>query len=186
MKPENLELQRHALDYWQIIRNRLGLIIFAFLLVFAAAAIITYIMPRKFRGKVEMVIERNAEDVRVEGHPSEINNAFTDNFLKTQFEIITKRKTLDRVVEKLDLQKRWNLPSRQYTIARLLANIDSQSSIKSDFITVEYFDEDAKLAADIANAIAESYKEQRLEVDNSRTESAITHLTAQIAAKEQI
>ncbi|MCE9518485.1 MAG: AAA family ATPase [Verrucomicrobia bacterium] len=187
MNPENLELQRHAHDYWQIIRNRLGLILFSFLLVFAAAAIITYIMPRKFRGKVELVIQRNAEDVRVEGHNQlDVSNAFADNFLKTQFEIITKRKTLDRVVEKLDLQKRWNHPARQHTIAKLLANLDSQSSIKSDFITVEYYDEDPKLAADIANAIAKSYEEMRLEVDNSRNESAVTHLIAQIAAKEQV
>lgn len=187
MNPENLELQRHALDYWQIVRNRAGLIIFSFLLVFAAAAVITYIMPRKFRGKVEMVIERNAEDVRVEGHHQiDVTSPFTDNFLKTQFEIITKRKTLDRVVDKLDLQKRWNLPSRQHTISKLLANLDSQSSIKSDFITVEYFDEDAKLAADIANSIAESYREMRLEVDNARNESAVTQLIAQIAAKEQV
>ncbi len=186
MNPENLELQRHALDYWQIVRNRLGLILFSFLLVFAAAAILTYIMPRKYRGRVEMVIERNVEDVRVEGHSTEISNIFTDNFLKTQFEIITKRKTLDRVESKLALQKRWNLPSPQFTVAKLLANLDCQSSIKSDFISVEYFDEDAKLAADIANAIAESYKETRLEVDGQRTGNAIVQLTAQIAAKEQI
>ena len=120
MNSENLELQRHALDYWQIIRNRTGLILFCFLSVFAAAAVITYIMPRKFRGKVEMVIERHAEDVRVQGHQVEITNVFTDNFLKTQFEIITKRKTLDRVVEKLDLQNRWKQPTRQQTIAKLL------------------------------------------------------------------
>ena len=187
MNPENLDLQRHALDYWQIIRNRAGLILFSFLLVFAAAAVITYIMPRKFRGKVEMVIERTAEDVRVEGHhPHDVTHAFTDNFLKTQFEIISKRKTLDRVVEKLDLQTRWNHPTRQQTISKLLANLDSQSSIKSDFITVEYFDEDAKLAADIANAIAESYKEMRLEVDSLRNVNAVTQLTAQIAAKDQV
>ncbi len=186
MNPENLELQRHALDYWQIVRNRLGLILFSFLLVFAAAAILTYIMPRKYRGRVEMVIERNVEDVRVEGHSTEMSNIFTDNFLKTQFEIITKRKTLDRVDAKLGLQKRWNLPSRQFTVAKILANLDSQSSIKSDFISVEYFDEDPKLAADIANAIAESYKETRLEVDGLRTENAIVQLTAQIASKEQI
>lgn len=187
MNPENLELQRHAHDYWQIIRNRAGLIIFSLLLVFTAAALITYIMPRKFRGKVEMVIERNAEDVRLQGHHQiDATNAYADNFLKTQFEIITKRKTLDRVVEKLDLQKRWNHPTRQYTIAKLLGNLDSQSSIKSDFITVEYYDEDPVLAANIANAIAESYREMRLEVDNSRNESAVTQLIAQIAAKEQV
>ena len=185
MNPENLELQRHALDYWQIVRNRLGLIIFSFVLVFAAAAVITYIMPRKYRGKVDMVIERAAEDVRVQGHQAEANNVFSDNFLKTQFEIITKRKTLDRVAEKLDLQKRWNIGTRQGVVGKLLGNLDSQSSIKSDFISIEYLDEDPKLAADIANAVAESYKETRLEVDNGRNESAVSQLIAQIAAKEQ-
>ena len=37
---------------------------------------------------------------------------------------------------------------------RLLANVDAQSSIKSDFITIEYYNEDAQLAADIANAVS--------------------------------
>jgi len=107
MRPANSELQRHALDYWQIARNRLGLIFFTFLLVFVAAALITYIMPRKFRGHLEMVIQRNDEDVRVEGHQQDMGNTFSDSYFKTQFESITKRKTLDRVIDRLDLQKRW-------------------------------------------------------------------------------
>jgi capsular exopolysaccharide synthesis family protein len=178
------EIQRHALDYWQIARNRLGLIFFTFLLVFVTAAIITYIMPRKFRGRVEMVIERNDEDVRVEGHQQDFSNSFTDGFFKTQFESITKRKTLDRVVDKLELQKRWGLPTRAMTINKLLANLNPESNIKSDFISIEFYDEDAKLAADVANAIADSYRDTRLEVDRSRSDSAITQLRAQIAAKE--
>jgi len=186
MNSNNLEIQRHALDYWQIIRNRIGLVFLCFLLVFAVAAIITYIMPRKFRGRVEMVIERNADDARIVGHMADGLNLPTDNFFKTQFEIISKRKTLDRVVQKLDLLKRWNVPSVQAASGRLLGNLDAQSSIKSDFITIEYFDEDAKMAADIANSIAESYKETRLEVDNQRTDNAVLQLTAQITAKEQL
>ncbi len=185
MNATSTELQRHALDYWQIIRNRLGLIFLSFVLVFAVAAIVTYIMPRKYRGRVEMVIERNVVDVRVQGHEMELASTMADSFLKTQFEIITKRKTLDRVVENLDLMKRWNLPTKQMAAGRLTGNIDAQSSIKSDFITIEYFDEDAKLAADIANSIAESYRETRLEVDNKRTDNAVEQLTAQITAKEQ-
>jgi len=186
MTPNNLEIQRHALDYWQIIRNRLGLVFLCFLLVFAVAAIITYIMPRKFRGKVEMVIERNADDARIVGHVADGLNLPTDNFFKTQFEIISKRKTLDRVVAKLDLMKRWNVTSVGAASGRLLGNLNAQSSIKSDFITIEYFDEDARMAADIANSIAESYKETRLEVDNQRTDSAVNQLTAQITGKEQL
>jgi polysaccharide biosynthesis transport protein len=186
MNPTRNELQRHALDYWQIIRNRLGLILLSFLLVFAVAALITYIMPRKYRGRVEMVIERKAENLIVQGHQQDYVSTFGDNFLKTQFEIITKRKTLDRVVEKLDLTKRWGLPSKQVASMKLLANLDAQSSIKSDFISIEYYDEDAELASEIANAIAESYGETRLDVDNQRTDSGMKELDIQIAAKEQL
>lgn len=185
MNPSRNDLQRHALDYWQIIRNRLGLILLSFLLVFAVAAMITYIMPRKFRGRVEMVIERNPNDLQVQGHQPDFANTFGDNFLKTQFEIITKRRTLDQVVKKLDLVKRWGVPNDQAAFMRLLANVDAQSSIKSDFITIEYYNEDAQLAADIANAISESYSETRLEVDSKRTDNGIKELDIQIAAKEQ-
>ena len=184
MTAPKTELQKHALDYWQIIRNRIGLILLSFIFIFALAAIITYIIPRKYRGKVEMVIERNQEDVRVQGHQIEIGNNYSDSFLKTQFEIISKRKTLDRVVEKLDLMKRWSLPSKQFASGKLLANLDTQASIKSDFITLEYYDEDPKLAAEIANVLAESYRETRFEVDNQRTANGLEQLTSQIAAKE--
>ncbi len=186
MTTNSLDVQRHALDYWQIIRNRMGLIFLCFLLVFAVAAIITYIMPRKFRGHIEMVIERNVEDATIVGHLGDRLNIPSDNFFKTQFEIISKRKTLDLVVEKLDLVKHWGLPSKQFAAAKLRGNLDAQSNIKSDFITIEYFDEDPKLAADIANAIAESYKETRIEVDNARTDKAVNQLSAQISVKEQL
>ncbi|RBP38676.1 capsular exopolysaccharide synthesis family protein [Roseimicrobium gellanilyticum] len=184
--PNNLELQRHALDYWQIIRNRLGLILASFIFIFAVAAVLTYIMPRKFRGRVEMVIERKLDDARVVGNANlqDDNLASTDSFLKTQFEIITKRRTLDRVVDKLDLLEKWNLKSKQAAAGKLIGNLDAQSSIKSDFITLDYYDEDPDLAALIANTIADSYKETRLETDNARINKAIEGLNIQIAAKE--
>ncbi|WP_038165410.1 polysaccharide biosynthesis tyrosine autokinase [Verrucomicrobium sp. BvORR106] len=183
--PNRLEIQRHAQDYWQIVRNRMGLIFLAFLLVFSVAAIITYIMPRKYVGRVEMVIERVQSDARVIGHMGDSLAVSSDSFLKTQFEILSKRKTLDRVVDKLDLVTRWNAPNKAAAAGKLMGNLEPQSSMKSDFITLEYFDEDAKLAADIANTIAESYKETRLALDNERTDKALAQITAQITAKEE-
>lgn len=181
----SLELQRHALDYWQIIRNRLGLILASFVFIFATAAVLTYIMPRKYRGKVEMVIERKVEDARVVGNGrDELDLSGQDNALKTQFEIITKRRTLDRVVDKLDLLNRWNLPNKQAAAGKLIGNLDANSSIKSDFITLEYYDEDPDMAALVANTIADSYKETRLETDNARINKAVEGLNIQIAAKE--
>ena len=181
----SLEIQRHALDYWQIVRNRFGLI--------------TLVLPLHLRRRGRAHLHHAAQVSRAGGdghraHRGEcrvvgnnagdpLNLAGTENFLKTQFEIITKRRTLDRVVEKYDLVNRWKLSSRQAAAGKLLANLDAQSSIKSDFVVIEYYDEDPQLAAELANAIADSYKETRLETENARINSAIAQLDIQITAK---
>jgi outer membrane protein assembly factor BamB len=66
MNDPSLEMQRHAMDSWQVVKNRIGPILLSFLLVFAVAAIITYIMPRKYRGQVKMKIERQADKVKLD------------------------------------------------------------------------------------------------------------------------
>lgn len=182
------ETRHHALDYWQIVRNRLGLIFLCFLLVFATAAIITHVMPRKYRGVVEIELKRQLKDTNVFGQLNPDNNNGGDGFLKTQLEIIQKPKTLDRVVEKLKLIERWKLPpnGRQFAIGRLQGNLEVNSSARSEIISIIYYDEDAQLAADVANAVAESYRETRIQVDRDLAENAIKEFTIQVAAKEQI
>jgi len=188
MIPATQETSRHALDYWQIIRNRLGLIILVFLTVFAATAVITHLMPRKYRGLTEIELKRQLEDTRVFGQLNEDRNLYSDNFLKTQIDIIRSRKTLDRVVENLKLVERWKLPAGgvQFASGRLFGNLWPDSQNKSDVISISYFDEDPQLAADIANAVVESYRQTRLEVDQERADNSIKQFTIQLAAKEQI
>ena len=47
--PQQNEAALHAVDYWQVIKNRYGIILLTLLLVFMTAAVITYVMPRKAR-----------------------------------------------------------------------------------------------------------------------------------------
>ena len=42
------EASLHAVDYWQVLRNRYGIILLTFLLVFLTAAVITRVMPKKY------------------------------------------------------------------------------------------------------------------------------------------
>ena len=42
------EASLHAVDYWQVIKNRYGVILLTLLLVFMTASGITYVMPKKF------------------------------------------------------------------------------------------------------------------------------------------
>jgi succinoglycan biosynthesis transport protein ExoP len=186
MRENGNELQQQALDSWQVIRNRFGLIILSFLLVFATAAIITYIMPRKFRGRVEMKIERMQNKVQVFQRSTEEFMAPSDVVIKNEFESITKPETLYPVIEKLDLQKRWALPNRQLTLSKLKSNLDTQSSVRSDFVIIEFFDPDPALAAEVANAVYQSYMTRRVEVESKQKQDALAMLGKQISEQEQL
>lgn len=180
------EMQRQAVDSWQVIRNRLGLISLSFLLVFATAAIITYIMPRKYRGRVEMKIERLTNKVQVFNRGAEEFMAPGDVVIKNEFESITKPETLYPVVDKLELQGRWSLPTRQAALAKLRGNLDTQSSVRSDFVVIEYYDQDPALAAEVANAVASSYMTQRIDIESKQKSEALERMGKQIAEQEQL
>jgi len=186
MNDSGTDIQRQALDSWQVIRNRFGLIFLAFLLVFATAAIITYIMPRKYRGRVEMKIERMTNKVNVFHSRGDEASAPSDVVIKNEFEAITKPETLYPVVEKLDLQKRWTLPNRQAALGKLKGNLDTQSSVRSDFVVIEYYDQDPNTAVEIANAVAASYMTQRTEVESSQKRLALETIGQQIMEQEQL
>ena len=59
------EAKLHAMDYWQVLRNRYGVILLAFFLVFMTAAVITYILPKEYLGKVTMQINRELHDWKI-------------------------------------------------------------------------------------------------------------------------
>jgi capsular exopolysaccharide synthesis family protein len=186
MNDLSMDMQRQTMDSWQIFKNRLGTIILSFLLVFAVAAIITYIMPRKYRGQVKMKIERDPTVVRTDPLADRSDpTAYTDVFSKTEFETLTMSETLYPVVEQLNLAKQWNLPDRRAALGKLRGNLEPQSSVKSDYVIIDYYDEEPQLAADVANAVAASYMAKRISVERERKEAALTVLKKQITDLEQ-
>lgn len=184
MNESGNELQKHAMDTWQVIKNRFGLISLSFLLIFAAAAVLTYIMPRKYRGHVEMTIERITQDINVFDRNRGDSLAFTQEYIKTQFETITKPTTLYPVIDKLELAKKWQLPSRQAALAKLRANLETQSMLRSDFVIIDYYDQDAQLAANVANEVAHSYMAQRNSIETEKKHKALEVLQQQISEQE--
>lgn len=180
------EFQKHAMDTWQVVKNRMGLITLCFILIFAAAALLTYIMPRKYRGHVEMTIERITQDINVFDRNRGDSLAFTQEYIKTQFETITKPSTLYPVVQSLDLMKRWELHSRQAALAKLRANLETQSMLRSDFVSIDYYDQDPQVAANIANEIAKSYMAQRNSIETEKKQKALTVLQQQISDQEDL
>lgn len=186
MNENGSELQKHAMDTWQVVKNRAGLISLSFILIFTAAAVLTYIMPRKYRGHVEMTIERITQDINVFDRNRSDSLAFTQEYIKTQFETITKPTTLYPVIDKLGLAKLWELPSRQAALAKLRGNLETQSMLRSDFVTIDYYDQDPQLAATIANEIANSYMAQRNNIESEKKKKALAVLQQEISAQEEL
>ncbi len=183
MNEQGSDLQKHAMDTWQVFRNRIGLITLSFILVFAAAAVMTYIMPRKYRGRHEMVIERQPNAVKVFAGNSD-TGGFWPEYIKTQIETISKSQTLYPVIEGLKLKERWDMPSVQAALAKLRGNLDIQSSMRSDFVAIEFYDQDAQLAADIANKVAESYKTQHTLLEKEQKSKSLAIIQKQISEQE--
>src|SRR5271165_468236 len=92
------ESRIHFLDYWRIIRSRLGLVILVFILVVSTDGVVTYFTP-------------NMTPVRIfDEQAGSVDNAGRDQrFIPTQFQIISRKVVLYPVIDQVDLQKKWNV-----------------------------------------------------------------------------
>jgi succinoglycan biosynthesis transport protein ExoP len=174
----NNEVKLHALDYWQVIRNRYGVILLAFFLVFMTAAVITYIMPREYLGRVRLQVEpsNNYEVFR----DNTTQRMLTPTFIQTQFQIITSKETLYKVIEEMDLVKQWeDAKTRADAYTLLLKKIETEEVRGTDLIDIEVYHVDPHEAADLANAIARMYRERRNSNESARSLAALDTLNAQ-------
>ncbi len=165
------EANLHAIDYWQVVKNRYGMIILTFLLVVLTAAVITYVMPKMYESKV--VVEINPFGTKTDALSVGGNNRMlmTRQFLQTQFSIIKSEETLKKVNEQLKLSRRWGM-SEKKTLGVLGGIVNTRQERGTDLIeiSVRYGKrEDVKL---IADQVANSYGQRRTDaLDRRRLES---------------
>jgi len=180
------EAKLHALDYWQVIRNRYGIILLAFFLVFMTATVITYLLPSQYRGNVQLQINRTPREMQLFKDSSQRSDMFLpySNFMQTQFEIIESRRTLERVVQKRDLVAKWNLQNESEAFHRLKKKINAQDVRGTDLINIEVYHNDPAMAAELAQDIAESYEEGRKEAAETAIKNTLDSLKLQIQAQK--
>ncbi len=190
------ETKLHALDYWQVIRNRYTVILLTFFLVIMTAAVIAYLRPPEYLGRVQIQVQREARDLEVFRETGSVGNLGSESlpymtFMQTQFEIIQSRETLKEVInngkdslgQPLDLLAKWGLTSEEDAFRILKKKVETQDVRGTDLIDIEVYDTDAQLAADIANALANAYQARRQNEEKQRADSALEKLDTQIMAQ---
>lgn len=180
------EASLHAVDYWQVLRNRYGIIILATLLIFATAAIITYVIPDKYKSScvVEIYNPQSGFDPLGGVSKQTLNGAlFSRNYMETQFEKIRAEVTLKNVAEDLDLPSQWNMEMDQ-AVAMLKGIVKTEPVRGTDLIEIVAEHKDKEECQQIAQATALSYKNQREAQEAQRVDAQLAALDSELQTQE--
>ncbi len=184
--PQQNEAALHAVDYWQVIKNRYGIILLTLLLVFMTAAVITYVMPKKYESEATIEVKpKSAGMSPLGGGMSAGASRMTPQFFGTEFAKITSRNSLSKVVEKLDLTDRWRVDHE--TAIRILKGIVVTQNIRgTDLISIRVRHQDKEDARNVAAEVANAYKAYRNEIESREAEKILSEVKRAVRDQEDI
>lgn len=184
--PQQNETALHAVDYWQVIKNRYGIILLTLLLVFMTAAVITYVMPKKYESEAVIEVKpRQAGMSPLGAHMTETSGAtrMTPQFFGTEFEKIKSRNSLSKVVDNLQLVNRWNV-DKEAALGILKGIVNTQNIRGTDLISIRIRHANKVDARDIAEEVARAYKEYRAEIEGRDAERQLQELNKAVRDQE--
>jgi capsular exopolysaccharide synthesis family protein len=161
------EIKLHFLDYWRIIRIRKTVILAVFLLVALTTTLVTFILPESFSSTVRIAVEKEASDIApLDGRS--ITPGYDPYFIQDQYEKIQSKSVLYPVISNMNLNLKWAAKYKEdrlqmdVTYLILKQKIDVRQSRNTSLIEIRVYSEDKKEAADIANQIADTYRDTRI------------------------
>jgi len=180
--PEPADSKLHFLDYWRIIRIRKTVIIAVFLLVVITTTVVTYMLPETYMSSTRIKVEKDSPDVPLLGQMA--SQGPPDMFfLQTEFEVIQSKTNLYQVIEDLSLNQRWSKEylttgtlKTQETFDILRDKLDVRQFRNTTMIEIRVYSKDKKEAAEIANKIADVYRESRLSERERMAERGIAKI----------
>jgi len=182
----------HFLDYWRIIRIRKTVIISVFLLISITATIVTFILPQYYSSTAR--IEINPDGGVIVGMGGTVQaGGYDPYFIQTEFSKMQSEQVLGRVIRSLNLNEE---VGKKYgggapfktdeTIQWLKARMNLSPERNTKLIDIRVASQDPKEAATLANAIAEAYKDFRLDQWRTNTMSGIAALEDEFKAEELV
>ena len=183
------EAALHAVDYWQVLKNRYGVIILTFLLIFMTAAVITYVLPKKYESTA--LLQVNYSYIELDPLNGSVGQPMTGAspshaYIQNQFKIIESEKTLSRVVETLDLTTRWSGFDEDMALMKLKSILKTEQIRNTDHIEIRIRHQNREDAQAVAKAIAESYRDGRNKEELKRAGDALDALESEVRSQEDL
>jgi capsular exopolysaccharide synthesis family protein len=186
------EVKLHFLDYWRIIRIRKTVIIAVFLLVALTTTLVTFILPESFASTVRIAIEKDVSDVAGLGMDQR-GSGWDPYWTQTEFEKIQSKTILYQVITNLNLNRRFAEKTKDegewrtdQTYGVLKSMIDVRQPRNTSLIEIRVFSEDKYEAAEIANKIADVYREYRVSVRRNMSMRGIEKLKEEYEKQDKL
>jgi capsular polysaccharide biosynthesis protein len=139
-----------------------------FLLVVVTSTLITFLLPESYASTARILMRQNAnEATRMSGMPAS-PMSYDPYLIQREFPIIQSQAVLGKVIDDLDLNQAWG---KKYTgsgplktpetLALLNARIELRPIRNTSLIEIRAFSDQPAEAAQLANAIAQSYRVYR-------------------------
>lgn len=184
--PQQNEASLHAVDYWQVIKNRYGIILLTLLLVFMTAAVITYVMPKKYESSATIEVKpKSMGQSPFEGINSASYGAtpMTAQFFGTEFEKIKSSNSLAKVVDNLSLVNKWGV-DREVAIRILKGIVNTQNIRGTDLISITVRHTDREDARNVTAEVAKAYKAYRTEIEGRDADKGSYELNKAVRDQE--
>ena len=150
------------------------------------AFVILSVVPRKYRAEAIIEVKGPAADTySLENNLADASDARTmsPQFFGTEFEKIKSRSSLEKVVENLELTKRWNV-DKEAAMARLKSSIETKIIRGTDQISIGARDSNPEEAKEIVQEVAAAYQEYRTANDRKAEEQSLTKLREAVQNQE--
>ncbi|MDX6767730.1 MAG: polysaccharide biosynthesis tyrosine autokinase [Candidatus Methylacidiphilales bacterium] len=180
---ETPEVNLHFSDYWRVVKNRWPIILTIFVLVVTTAYFYTKTLPKIYTSSSVIKVDMENKDMSVFGASMQ---GFDAIFFQTEFELIQSKKVLNRIIKRLDLQRKFSqmngmtgdqLMTEDQTYVMLRRGMLAvQPYRNTKLIEIAVNSTDPALCKLIANTIADEYEVYRLEEIQIRSESGLSSL----------
>ncbi len=177
----------HFLDYWRVIRSRKEIVLAVAILVVLTGTVYTLMLPNIYASSVRISVSEDETEINPFAMQQSYMTPYNPYFLRTQFEIIQSKPILYEVVNRLNLQEEWGkdgekLP-REVAFKILKNSISVFQQRDTSLIVISVKRDNPDEASDIANELAEVYRDSRLDLAMRSARGAIDKIAE--ALKEQ-
>ena len=213
---EDAPREVHLSEYWKVVVKRRRVVALAVGVGVAAAALLSLLSKPAFRSTVVLVVERDRGSVLDIGSAGPLPEYYNPEFLPTQTRLMKSREIAERAVARLRLVENGELNPKRSGLGRAVQGpgkpeaeraaeaeriavaervrkgVETTAVRGTSLVELAYTAPSAKLAADVANALADAYidwnSERRFRVVGQASQflgGQIEQLRAEIEEKER-